>query len=161
MVATGELDLAVLQPYLEANVDGFEGPIDVAKFPGGQSNPTFRIAATSGTYVLRRQPPGELLKSAHAVDREYRVMAALRDTGVPVPAVYHLCEDPDVIGSMFFVMEFCDGRTFWDAAVPEITRAERAPVYEEMIDVLARVHSVDVQKTGLGDFGKAGGIDKL
>ena len=155
-VTTDELDVTALRPYLEAHVPGLKGPLEFSKFPGGQSNPTYRIFAASGNYVLRRQPPGKLLKSAHAVDREYRVMAALRETGVPVPQVHHLCEDPDIIGSMFFVMEFCDGRTFWDAAIPEMPRAERALVYEEMVSVLARLHSVDVQKSGLSDFGKAG-----
>ncbi len=156
MAATGELDPDVLRPYLEAHVDGFEGPLDIAKFPGGQSNPTFRIAAKSGTYVLRRQPPGELLKSAHAVDREYRVMAALRDTEVPVPAVYHLCEDRELIGSMFYVMEFCDGRGFWDAAIPEVGRDERSAIYDEMVRVLAALHGIDVDAVGLSDYGKPG-----
>jgi aminoglycoside phosphotransferase (APT) family kinase protein len=156
MTANGGLDPAVLEPYLEAHVEGFRGPIEVEKFAGGQSNPTFRIDAASGTYVLRCQPPGELLKSAHAVDREFRVMAALRETDVPVPGVYHLCEDRDVIGSMFYVMAFCDGRIFWDAAIPEVGRGERTAIYEEMLRVLARLHTVDVDAFGLGDFGKPG-----
>ena len=151
-----ELDPAVLQPYLESHIDGFEGPIAVEKFEGGQSNPTFRITAQSGTYVLRRQPPGDLLKSAHAVDREYRVMAALRETGVPVPRVFHLCEDRDVIGSMFFVMEHCDGRIFWDAAIPGVSRTERTAIYGEMVRVLADLHQVDVDSVGLSDYGKPG-----
>ena len=156
MPPTGELDASSLQPYLEAHVDGFRGPLQVEKFAGGQSNPTFRITAESGNYVLRRQPPGDLLKSAHAVDREYRVMAALRDTEVPVPRVLHLCEDRDVIGSMFYVMEYCDGRIFWDAGIPEVERAERTAIYAEMVRVLAALHRVDVDAVGLADYGKPG-----
>jgi aminoglycoside phosphotransferase (APT) family kinase protein len=156
MTSVGELDVAVLQPYLEAAVEGFRGPLDVTKFSGGQSNPTFRIAAASGDYVLRRQPPGKLLKSAHAVDREYRVMAALAATGVPVPRVLHLCEDRDVIGSMFYIMEFCDGRIFWDAAIPEVDTVERTAIYDEKMRVLAELHTVDIDVVGLRDYGKPG-----
>lgn len=150
------LDSAVLAPYLEANVEGFTGLTNIEKFVNGQSNPTFKITAASGEYVLRRQPPGELLKSAHAVDREFRVLAALADTNVPVARVYHLCEDRDIIGSMFYVMEFCDGRIFWDAAVPEVGKAERSAIYDEMNRVLAEMHSVDLDKAGLRDYGKPG-----
>ena len=156
MVAVDELDVGVLQPYLEAHIAGFQGPIEVRKFKGGQSNPTFRISAASGDYVLRRQPPGKLLKSAHAVDREYRVMAALADSAVPVPRVYHLCEDRDVIGSMFCVIEFCEGRIFWDAAIPEVGTAERTALYDEKIRVLAELHKVDIDAAGLADYGKPG-----
>lgn len=150
------LDLKALLPYLEAHVDGFKGPAEVQKFSGGQSNPTFKITTPSGIYVLRRQPPGKLLKSAHAVDREYRVMAALAGTGVPVPGVLHLCEDREIIGSMFYIMEFCDGRIFWDAAIPEVDRAERSGIFDEMIRVLATLHQVDPAGVGLGDFGRPG-----
>jgi aminoglycoside phosphotransferase (APT) family kinase protein len=150
------LDTEVLGPYLEANVDGFSDLIDIEKFADGQSNPTFRVRARSGVYVLRRQPPGKLLKSAHAVDREYRVLAALADTDVPVPRVHHLCEDRDVIGSMFYVMEFCDGRILWDSAIPEVGKAERSAIYDEMNRVLAALHRVDIDKAGLTDFGKPG-----
>ena len=156
MAVTGELDAGRLLPYLEAHVDGFQGPLEIEKFAGGQSNPTFRISAASGTYVLRRQPPGDLLQSAHAVDREFRVMAALRQTEVPVPRVLHLCEDREVIGSMFYVMAFCDGRIFWDAAIPEVERAERTAIYDEMIRVLAALHAVDIDAAGLADYGKPG-----
>jgi aminoglycoside phosphotransferase (APT) family kinase protein len=156
MSAVDELDIGVLQPYLEANVAGFRGPMQVEKFSGGQSNPTFRITAESGSYVLRRQPPGKLLKSAHAVDREYRVLAALADTVVPVPRVFHLCEDRGLIGSMFFIMEFCNGRIFWDASIAEVERAERTAIYDEMNRVLAEIHKVDVDAVGLGDYGKPG-----
>ena len=150
------LDAEVLGPYLEANVDGFSDLVDIEKFADGQSNPTFRVRARSGVYVLRRQPPGKLLKSAHAVDREYRVLAALADTDVPVARVHHLCEDRDVIGSMFYVMEFCDGRILWDSAIPEVGKAERSAIYDEMNRVLAALHRVDIDKAGLTDFGKPG-----
>ena len=122
-----ELDIASLTAYLEANVDGFKGPLSAEKFAGGQSNPTYLIEAASGKYVLRRKPPGELLKSAHAVDREFRVMHALASTDVPVPKMRVLCDDDSVIGSMFYLMDFLDGRIMWDAALPgqtpEIGRA--------------------------------------
>ena len=101
--------------------------------------------AASGEYVLRRQPPGKLLKSAHAVDREFRVMNALQNTDVPVPRMYHLCEDRDVVGSMFYIMEFCQGRIFWDAAIPEVDNAQRTAMYEEMNRVLAALHGVDLE----------------
>jgi len=150
------LDANVLGPYLEANVAGFSGLRSVEKFADGQSNPTFKVGAASGEYVLRRQPPGKLLKSAHAVDREYRVLAALADTDVPVAKVYHLCEDRDVIGSMFYIMEYCDGRIFWDSAIPEVGKTERTAIYDEMNRVLAALHQVDIDKAGLSDFGKPG-----
>jgi aminoglycoside phosphotransferase (APT) family kinase protein len=150
------LDPDVLGPYLEAHVEGFNSLVKVEKFTDGQSNPTFKISAASGEYVLRRQPPGKLLKSAHAVDREYRVLAALANTDVPVARVYHLCEDRDLIGSMFYVMEFCDGRIFWDSAIPEIGKTERSAIYDEMLSVLAVLHQVDIEKVGLSDFGKPG-----
>jgi len=154
--SVASLDSDVLGPYLEANVAGFSGLINVEKFANGQSNPTFRVKARSGEYVLRRQPPGDLLKSAHAVDREYRVLAALADTDVPVAEVYHLCEDRDVIGSMFYVMEFCDGRILWDSAIPEVDKAERTAMYDEMNRVLATLHQIDIEAVGLSDFGKPG-----
>ena len=154
--AVDTLDVDVLGPYLTANVAGFEGLLSAEKFSDGQSNPTFRIEASSGTYVLRRQPPGKLLKSAHAVDREYRVQAALAETDVPVTKMLHLCEDRDVIGSMFYVMEYRDGRIFWDAAIPEVDTAHRRAIYDEMNRVLAALHCVDIDKVGLADFGKPG-----
>ncbi len=150
------LDTDRLEPYLDAHVEGFRGPLEIEKFAGGQSNPTFRLRAASGDYVLRRQPPGKLLKSAHAVDREFRVLAALADSPVPVARVFHLCEDREVIGSMFYVMEFVDGRIFWDAALPGLDREERAAIYASLIDTLAALHSVDIDAVGLGDYGKPG-----
>ena len=150
------LDANVLGPYLETNVAGFSALRSVEKFVDGQSNPTFKVSAASGEYVLRRQPPGKLLKSAHAVDREYRVLAALADSDVPVAKVYHLCEDRGVIGSMFYIMEYCDGRIFWDSAIPEVGKTERTAIYDEMNRVLAALHQVDIEKAGLNDFGKPG-----
>jgi len=151
------LNLPVLTKYLEANVDGFEGPITLEKFPGGQSNPTFKVQAKSGVYVLRRQPPGNLLKSAHAVDREYAVLSALKESNVPVAKVHHLCEDTSVIGSMFYLMEFCEGRIFWKAALSEITDNEtRSAMYDAMNQTLVNLHSVDIDAVGLSDYGKSG-----
>ncbi len=151
-----EFDEEQLSRYLEASMPGFEGPLSAEKFAGGQSNPTFRIRAQSGDYVLRRKPPGQLLKSAHAVDREFRVMSALAGTDVPVPKVHVLCEDDAVIGSMFYIMEFIDGRTLWDPALPDSSKAQRGAMYAEMNRVLAALHSVDVDAVGLTDYGKPG-----
>ena len=150
------VDVDALGAYLEANVAGYSGPTQIDEFADGQSNPTYKITASSGEYVLRRQPSGKLLKSAHAVDREYRVLAALADTDVPVAKVFHLCEDRDVLGSMFYVMEYCDGRIFWDAAIPEVGKSERTAIYDEMNRVLAALHQVNIDAVGLGDFGKPG-----
>ena len=151
-----DLDTDKLCEYLEANIDGFKGPLTAEKFAGGQSNPTYLIEAASGRYVLRRKPPGNLLKSAHAVDREFRVMAALADTPVPVPAMRVLCDDDSIIGSMFYVMDFLDGRIFWDASLPEQTPEERSAIYDNMNKVLADLHNVDVDAVGLSDYGRPG-----
>ena len=146
-----------LAEYLRHHVPGFFGPIVVTKFPGGQSNPTYKIDAASGRYVLRRKPSGKLLASAHAVDREFRVLGALHGMGVPVAKPLHLCTDESVFGTMFYVMEFLEGRVFWDPALPEIkTPAQRTPIYHALIDTLAAIHNVDVQLVGLADFGKPG-----
>ena len=143
--------------WLQQNIEGFRGPALLEKFKGGQSNPTYRLKAASGTYVLRRQPPGKLLKSAHAVDREYRVMRALAGTDVPVPRMAGLCESRDIIGSMFYVMEYCDGRIFWNAALPDVSgNDERSAIYDEMNRVLAALHCVDPEAVGLADYGKPG-----
>lgn len=151
------LNEAQLCDYLEAHVDGFRGPLTATKFAGGQSNPTFKIAAASGNYVLRRQPPGKLLPSAHAVDREYRVIKALQNSAVPVAKVYHLCEDREIIGSMFYLMEFCDGNIYWASALPEVdSNQTRSNMYAEMNRVLAALHSVDIEAAGLSDYGKPG-----
>lgn len=151
------IDGAVLAPYLEQNVDGFSGFRAIDKFSSGQSNPTYKITADSGTYVLRAKPPGKLLKSAHQVDREFRVINALGKTGVPVPKVFHLSEEDSPIGRMFYVMEFLDGRILWDPALPEISsNEERSAIYDSMNEALAALHCVDVEAVGLGDFGKPG-----
>lgn len=152
-----QLDITVLTQYLENHIDSFKGPITLEKFSGGQSNPTYKVNAASGTYVLRRQPAGKLLKSAHAVDREYKILSALALTDVPVAKVFHLCEDCDVIGSMFYVMEFLPGRVFWDSALPEVkSNEERSAIHEEIIRTLAKLHSVDIEAVGLSDYGKPG-----
>ncbi|MEL7449908.1 MAG: phosphotransferase family protein [Pseudomonadota bacterium] len=151
-----DLDEAKLAGYLEQHVPDFEGLESARKFSGGQSNPTYLLTAASGRYVLRRQPSGTLLKSAHAVDREFRVIRALAETDVPVPKAYHLCEDRDVLGSMFYVMEFCDGRVFWDAPLKALNKAQRGQVYEQMVTVLAAIHSVDLEAAGLATYGKPG-----
>ncbi|WP_295801927.1 phosphotransferase [uncultured Microbulbifer sp.] len=151
-----QLDVHGLETYLNDVLPDFRGPVRASKFSGGQSNPTFKLQTGSGTFVLRRQPPGKLLKSAHAVDREFRVMQALAGSEVPVPKVLHLCEDRDVIGSMFYLMEYCEGRIFWDAALPELDNTQRGAFYEEMNRVLAALHSVDVEAVGLADYGRPG-----
>jgi len=156
MANVDTLDEVKLARYLEDQIEGFEGPLTATKFAGGQSNPTFQIEATSGKYVLRRKPPGKLLPSAHAVDREFMAIKALRDTDVPVAKAYHLCEDDDVIGSMFYIMEFVEGRIFWNAALPEVDKEQRTAIYDEMNRVLAAMHSVDIEEVGLSDYGKPG-----
>ena len=156
-VNNGEQIAPELEVWLTENVEGFQGPARLTKFAGGQSNPTFKLAAASGNYVLRRQPPGKLLKSAHAVDREFRVQRALRNTGVPVAKVHALCEEPGDLGSMFYIMDFCDGRIFWKAALPEIDHAsERGALYDEMNRVLAELHKVVPAECDLQDYGKPG-----
>jgi aminoglycoside phosphotransferase (APT) family kinase protein len=154
---TDTFDEEKLAQYLVQHIPSFKGPLTATKFEGGQSNPTYKIEAESGQYVLRSQPLGKLLKSAHAVDREFKVYKALADSDVPVPKVYHLCEERDVIGSMFYVMDLCEGRIFWDAALPELdSNDDRAHAYEHMNSVLAAIHSIDIKKVGLSDFGKPG-----
>ncbi len=150
------LDEARLADWMTVNVAGFEGPVEALKFAGGQSNPTYRLNAKSGSYVLRRKPLGILLPSAHAVDREYKVIAGLYPTGFPVAKPYGLCTDDGVIGSMFYIMDMVEGRTIWDGAMPGSNPAERRAVYEAMIDTLAALHNVDVGAAGLSDFGKPG-----
>ena len=150
-------DVAALERYLRERIAGFAGPLTVRQFRGGQSNPTYYLAAGGREYVLRRKPPGKLLPSAHAVDREYRVLAALAShTSVPVPKPYVLCEDEGVIGTIFYVMDCVHGRIFRDANLPGATRAERTAIYDSMNDVLARLHTVDWQKIGLAEFGRPG-----
>tara|TARA_R110000751_G_scaffold64532_2_gene132541 strand:+ start:768 stop:1817 length:1050 start_codon:yes stop_codon:yes gene_type:complete len=157
MTATVTFDVEKLTQYLESHVTGFKGPMTLSKFSGGQSNPTFKVTAQSGTYVLRSQPAGKLLKSAHAVDREYEVLDALKDTDVAVAKVYHLCRDTSIIGSMFYLMEFCDGIVYWSASLAEITNNTiRSQMYDAMNKSLVALHSVDINAVGLEDYGKAG-----
>ena len=155
-MSVDQLNIAKLGDYLDSQIEEFSGLQAAEKFPGGQSNPTFLLTADSGKYVLRRKPPGKLLKSAHAVDREFRVISALAESSVPVAKGYHLCEDDDVIGSMFYVMSFVDGRIFWDPALPDLANADRTAIYDEMNRVLAELHGIDVNAVGLGDYGKPG-----
>jgi aminoglycoside phosphotransferase (APT) family kinase protein len=157
MPAPDDLPLDRLEPWLRRHVAGFRGPLGAERFTGGQSNPSYKLEAASGNYVLRKKPPGPLLPSAHAVDREFRVMRALAGTAVPVPLVYALCEDDAVIGRAFYVMEFLDGRIFWDQHLPEIASpAERTAMFQAMNAVIAGLHGVDYAALGLGDFGRPG-----
>lgn len=151
-----KFDEAGLARFMQAQVSGFEGPISVSKFKGGQSNPTYLIATPSKKYVLRRKPPGKLLPSAHAVEREYQVMTALGKIGFPVPKTFALCEDPDVIGTAFFIMDFVEGRIFWDSSLPNVEKAERGALYNALIDTMADLHIADYKAIGLETYGKPG-----
>jgi aminoglycoside phosphotransferase (APT) family kinase protein len=151
-----DLDESRLGLWLGTHVAGFAGPFTVAKFAGGQSNPTYRIDAASGAYVMRRKPFGPILASAHAIEREHRLIAALHPTGFPVPAPLGLCEDDGVIGSPFYVMAMVEGRTLWDGALPGMVPAERAGVYDAIVDTLAVLHGIDAAAAGLDDYGKPG-----
>ena len=150
------LDVAKLSEWMEANVEGFQGPLALTKFKGGQSNPTYKIEAPSGNYVLRRKPFGVLLPSAHAVDREFRVQSGLQNSAFPVARQYGLCTDESVVGSWFYVMGMVDGRTIWDGSMPNDTPEYRRETYLAMIDTLAQLHNVDVEAVGLSEFGKPG-----
>ncbi len=151
-----DLDEAALAAWLRDAVDGFETFEEIAKFPGGQSNPTYRLESTNGRYVLRRKPFGELLPSAHAVDREYRLLSALYPIGFPVPRPIAYCDDAAVIGSEFYVMAMVDGRTLWDGSLPEVPASERGIYYDAVIDTLAALHNLDHEQAGLGQFGAPG-----
>jgi len=150
------LDTARLAAYLQASISGFKGPLTAQKFAGGQSNPTFLLESRLGKYVLRRKPQGQVLKSAHAVDREFRVISALAATEVPVAKAIHLCSDDEVIGSTFYLMSYVPGRIFWDAALPELHPEQRPAIYDAMNRTLCALHSVNVDAVGLGDYGKPG-----
>ena len=150
------LDDARLDAWLRQHVDGFEGPLEVRQFKGGQSNPTYELVTPGRSYVLRRKPWGKLLPSAHAVDREFRVISALHPSGFPVARPYALCQDAEVIGADFYVMEKVEGRILWEARMPDQPREARAPLYAAQIETLARLHAADPVALGLGDFGKPG-----
>jgi aminoglycoside phosphotransferase (APT) family kinase protein len=156
VLPTHRFDVGVLERYLTGRVEGFQGPLTVSQFRGGQSNPTYLLETPRAAYVLRRKPPGKLLPSAHAVDREHRVITALAGSGVPVPRPYVLCEDPDVIGTVFYVMAYVPGRLFTDPRLPGLVPAERAAIYDSLNEVLARLHTVDWRAVGLADFGRPG-----
>ena len=149
-------DVPALERYLGANVPGFTGPLDVVQFKGGQSNPTFKLNAGGKSYVLRRKPPGKLLPSAHAIDREYRVIRALAGSAVPVARTHCLCLDETVIGTPFYLMDFVDGRIFWDPLLPAMAPQERRAIYAEMNRVIAALHRVDFAGIGLADYGRPG-----
>ncbi|MBC7986420.1 MAG: phosphotransferase family protein [Sphingomonadaceae bacterium] len=151
-----QLDEARLEPWLQANVEGFGDLVSYTKFAGGQSNPTYRIEDGGGSYVLRRKPFGPVLPSAHAVDREYRVIAGLHPTGFPVARPYALCTDAEVIGADFYVMDMVDGRTFWDGSLPDQSPGERGAIYRAMIATLADLHNLDYVAAGLESHGKPG-----
>jgi aminoglycoside phosphotransferase (APT) family kinase protein len=151
-----QVDVAALGRWLEANVEGFHGPFELEKFAWGQSNPTYRIRAASGDYVLRRKPFGQLLPSAHAVDREYRLISGLHPLGFPVARPYALCADPGVIGAIFYVMQLVSGRAYTNGALPEFDAPARRSMYEQLVDTLAELHNVDPDAAGLSDFGKPG-----
>lgn len=149
-------DVARLERYMLTHIDGYQGPLDVRQFKGGQSNPTYLLTSPGRRYVLRRKPPGKLLKSAHAVEREFRVISALHKAGFPVPRPIVLCEDEHIAGTVFFIMDFVDGRIFWELDLPECDVAERRSIYENACQTIAQLHSQDIVATGLDDFGKPG-----
>jgi len=149
-------DWGTLEPWLAAHVASYRGPARISRFGGGQSNPTYRLDTASGRYVLRRRPPGALLPSAHAVDREHRAQAALAGSGVPVARVHGYCADEAVIGTPFYVMDFVEGRVFWDQSLPDLSTKERGAIYDSMNAVIAALHAVDPAAVGLGDFGRPG-----
>ena len=150
------LDVEKLSDYLTQQLDEFTGIKKSKKFNTGQSNPTYLLETAEKKYVLRKKPPGELLPSAHAVDREYRIIKALEETKVPVPKTVFLCNDESIIGTIFYLMEFVDGRIFWDPTLPEIDENKRMNVYEETVRIMAELHKINVEKSGLLDFGKPG-----
>jgi aminoglycoside phosphotransferase (APT) family kinase protein len=149
-------DEAALAGWLEDNVAGYAGPLTVSQFSGGQSNPTYKLHTPSRDYVLRRKPPGVLLKGAHAVEREHRVISALHAAGFPTPKTYGLCEDEGVIGTPFYVMDMVEGRNFWNTAFPDVSRDERAALFDAMNATVASLHRIDPAAVGLGDYGRPG-----
>jgi aminoglycoside phosphotransferase (APT) family kinase protein len=149
-------DEDALLDWMRGNVPGFVGPMTVKQFKGGQSNPTYKLVTPDKSYVLRRKPPGQLLKGAHAVEREARVISALEKAGFPVAHIYGLCTDDSVLGTWFYVMDMVEGRIFWDASVPGVSNAERAAIFDAMNEAMARLHSFNPEAIGLGDFGRLG-----
>jgi aminoglycoside phosphotransferase (APT) family kinase protein len=149
-------DVHALEDYLSEHLTGFVRPLTVEQFRGGQSNPTYALSSPGGRWVLRRKPPGKLLASAHAVDREYRVIKALGKTDFPIPRADLYCEDPSIIGTSFYVMERVEGRVFWDALMPDQSPEERRAINDSLVDALARLHTTDYESIGLGDFGRTG-----
>jgi aminoglycoside phosphotransferase (APT) family kinase protein len=150
------IDEAKLETWLKANVEGYAGPLEVRQFKGGQSNPTYQLVTPDRKYVLRRKPPGKLLPSAHAVDREFKVISGLNKVNFPVAKAYALCEDDSVLGTMFYVMDNVEGRILWDLTLPDSQPAERRAIYEAKIATLAQLHNVDYEAIGLGDYGRPG-----
>ena len=150
------IDVERLTHFLTANLPGFQVPLEVRQFKGGQSNPTYQLVTPNHNYVLRRKPPGKLLPSAHAVDREFKVISALGAVGFPVARAYALCQDDSVIGSMFYVMDSVEGRILWDISLPDSNPAERRAIYEAKTRTLADLHNVDYAALGLADYGKPG-----
>lgn len=151
-----QFDEDALAGWMRQNIDGFEGPLTVEQFTGGQSNPTYKLITPAKSYVLRRKPPGQLLKGAHAIDREVKVLTALARTGFPVPEVYGSCTDDTVIGTWFYVMDMVEGRIIWDATIPDVAMPERAAMYDAMNGVLAQLHTIDYAAVGLADYGRSG-----
>ena len=149
-------DVKKLEAYLAERIEGFQTPLEVHQFKGGQSNPTYQLVTPNRKYVLRRKPPGKLLPSAHAVDREYKIISALHPTGFPVAKPYLLCEDESIIGTMFYVMDCVEGRIYWDAQLPDLSPKERYATYDAMNETIAELHNIDYEKIGLGDYGKPG-----
>jgi len=149
-------DTERLQDYMRSHVEGFQGPLSVRQFKGGQSNPTYLLESPTGKYVLRRKPPGTLLKSAHAVDREFMVISALYAADFPVPRPLVLCMDEEIVGTMFFVMEYVDGRIFWEPDLPDSSPDERRALYDHMNQTIADLHNFDVDTLGLSEFGRPG-----
>jgi aminoglycoside phosphotransferase (APT) family kinase protein len=156
VVEAYRFDVKKLEDYLASKIEGFQAPLTVQQFKGGQSNPTYQLITPNRKYVLRRKPPGKLLPSAHAVDREYRIIAALYPTGFPVAKPYVLCEDDSIIGTMFYVMDCVEGRIYWGPMLPDQTPKQRGEIYAAMNETLARLHALDYEKLGLADFGKPG-----
>jgi aminoglycoside phosphotransferase (APT) family kinase protein len=154
--AEHRFDEARLAAWMQANVEGYAGPLTVRQFKGGQSNPTYRLLTPGMSYVLRRKPPGLLLKGAHAIEREAQVLTALRSVDFPVPRVHGLCTDDAVIGTWFYVMDHVEGRIFWDLRLPEVTREQRPSYFDAMNETLARLHSIDYAAVGLESYGRPG-----